>query len=434
MNSISDAGYDILTVPTQAFVFLWFGTDWTPVAKVSVRLLAEGRPQYGFAYGRRWRVGSDAFALDPVHLPLDGRIDPAGRMFGVLADAGPDRWGSRLLDEQFAVLQDQAHRKLAEAGRVVPRRRMMTVLDRLLLAGDDRVGALAFGPTLGGPVLRPGTVPIRNLTEIEEAMVRFDAGEAVDTDIALMANGTSLGGARPKATVRREDGSLWMAKFRRRHADTIDVVRTEHAMMTLAKAAAIDVAETAVVSLGYEREALLVRRFDRGFDTDGHETRQAYLSALSLTGRADTDIGGSYMEIADRMRLQQVGCPRADLVELFRRMVFNAAVGNTDDHLRNHAFLRVGAGWRLSPAYDIIPGIDGEDYQAIAVGRFGTTPSYANVLSECGRFGLGSDDAAAIIGQVLGIVAGWREHFSACGVSAADLRIIDRCVGRLAAI
>ncbi|MBF0305542.1 MAG: type II toxin-antitoxin system HipA family toxin [Alphaproteobacteria bacterium] len=401
MNSISDP-------PKRAFVFLARAGAWTPVALLEVGLQREGRPHYSFSYGRKWRARADAFPLDPVHLPLDSAIEPSPRMFGALLDSGPDRWGNRLLDERFA-----------------EKARPPTILDRLLLAGDDRAGALAFGPTADAPVLRPAMVPIRDLAAVEEAMVRFDAGERLEPDLAVLANGTSLGGARPKATVRRTDGGLWLAKFRRK-ADAIDVVRAEHATMTLAAAAGLRVADTEVVSLGANREALLVRRFDRCLDD-----RRPYLSALSLTGRAETDVGGGYPEIADAMRPHQVGSGRADLVELYRRMVFNVAIGNTDDHLKNHGFLRAEGGWTLSPAFDVVPTVDGDDFQAISVGRMGTTPSRANLLSECGRFGLGAEDASAITARILEVTARWREHFAACGVPDADLRVIGRRVGRL---
>lgn len=200
-------------------------------------------------------------------------------------------------------------------------------------------------------------------------------------------------------------------------------------MMTLAKAAGVDVAETEVVSLG-DREVLLVRRFDRAPGPNG-DLRQPYLSAISLTGYSETDIGGRYMEIADKMRLQQVGCPRSDLVEMYRRMVVNVACGNTDDHLKNHGLLWTGGAWRLSKAFDVVPTIQGNDCQAISVGHFGATSSYQNVLTECGRFGLSTEEATAIVTQVLEITSRWREHFASCCVSENDIRVIGRHMDRL---
>ena len=430
MTSTFDPGYDPLIAPARAFVFILIDGRWTAVGRVTIDLHREGRPQYTFTYGNKWRARPDAFALDPVHLPLDDAIAPLDRMFGAPLDAGPDRWGSRLLDERFAALLDRA--RAAPEARAAAWRRLPNMLDRLLLAGDDRVGALSFGPSPAKPLRHPAVAPIRDLAAIEDAMVRFDAGETVEPDLILMAVGTSLGGARPKVTVRRPDGSLWLAKFRRKSTDDVSVVRAEHAAMTLARAAGISVADTEVMPLGRDRETLLVRRFDRTGGATDSDIRRPYLSAISLAGRRDTDTGGSYLEIADRMRPQQVGCPRADLVELFRRMVFNAAIGNTDDHLRNHGFLRVDGVWRLSPAFDLVPCPDGADHQAISVGRWGTTPSRQNLMSECGRFGLDAEEAGAIVAQVATVVGGWREAFAARGVGEADLRKLGRCIGRLA--
>jgi len=430
MTSISEPGYDICTQPERIYVFVMRDGGWVPAALVDMNLHREGRPHYSFGYGNKWRERSDAFSLDPIHLPLDGDIPARDRMFGALLDAGPDRWGTRLLDDQFSFLLDTARKIPEKTGKPPARRRMASVIDRLLLAGDDRVGALAFGVTPTGPIVRPAAARIRDLALVEDAMVRFDAGEAIEPDLALMAAGTSLGGARPKATVRRDDGSLWLAKFRRKNVDTINVIRAEHAAMSLARAAGIDVAETEVVSLG-DREVLLVRRFERIPSTDGPDARLPYLSAMSLTGYSDTDVGGSYLDIADKMRLSQVGCPTSDRVELFRRMAFNVACGNTDDHLKNHGFIQAGGTWRLSPAFDIVPSVDGNDYQAISVGRQGVTASRQNVLSDCGRFGLSLEEAEAILDQISAVTSNWRQHFTKCGVSEVDLKRIDRCMGRL---
>ena len=426
MSWISDSGYDILSPPDRAYLFAMVDRAWIPVAMVKGDMLREGRPRYSLAYGNKWRAGPGSFALDPVHLPLDGKIQPQTSLFGALLDAGPDNWGGRLLDEQFVHLFEQA--RTAKGLQV--RSRRPTALDRLLLAGDDRVGALAFGPTPAKPLLHPSVVPIRDLADVEDAMVRFDAGEAVDRDLRLLATCTSLGGARPKATVRHHDGSLWLAKFRRKSVDTVNMVRAEHAAMTMARLAGIDAAETQLVSLG-DREALLVRRFDRRRDTAGKERRLPYLSAISLTGYNAADVGGSYLEIADRMRQQCVGCPAGDLAQLFRRMVFNIASGNTDDHLKNHGLLLIDGRWRLSPAFDVVPTIGGSDFQAISVGRFGTTSSWENLLSGCDRFGLSVEEARAIAGQVVAVTSRWRDHFMECGVTTSDLRIIERSQGRL---
>ena len=200
MNAISDAGYDILKPPERAYVFLSLDKGWVPVGLVKVNLEREGRPSFTFIYGRSWMKRSDAFPLDPIHLPFGPDVDPQNRMFGAFLDASPDRWGTRLLDEHYALLLDEKQKEMAASGKTIRGRKIPTAMDRLLLAGDDRVGALAFGPTEMCPLLRPAAVPIRDLADIEAAMVRFDAGEIIEKDLRLLATGTSMGGARPKAT------------------------------------------------------------------------------------------------------------------------------------------------------------------------------------------------------------------------------------------
>jgi len=414
MTTISDTGYRIDREPGTAFVFLHEAGGWTTVGRVDVASPVPGRPQATFVYGRRWRERHDAFALDPVNLPLTD--EPAVRpiLHGAFADSLPDRWGQRLFEARFGRMLS------GFLGTTDPRRlRLPTSLDRLILGADDRVGALAFGPVRSAPEITPAAVPVRALAALEAAMVRFDAGHPVDEDVRLMASGTSLGGARPKCTVILPDGSEWLAKFRK-HDDTVDAVRVEHAAMTLAASAGINAAETRVVPLG-GREALLVRRFDR----DGG-TRKPYLSALSLLGLKDTDLGGSYAAIADRMR--QACCPPADLAQLFRRMAFNVASGNFDDHLKNHGLIRGGGGWRLTPAFDIQPTPDGNGYQAIDVGVMGGTATLANVMSRCGSFGLAQPEAARVCREVGDAVAGWRSHFAAHGVGDADIARVSRCM------
>jgi len=418
MTLISDPGYDLAVQPTHLYVFTHLDRQWIAVGRASVGFHREGRPEFSFDYGRNWGSHPKGFSLDPLSLPLNTVINPSHLLFGALVDAGPDRWGTRLVNEQFAI-----HQAKAGNSRYIP-----SAFDRLLLTGDDRVGSLAFGLSAQQPLIRPAIIKIKDLSAIEAVMVKFDeSGEIDDEGLRLLANGTSLGGARPKATVRGADGQLWLSKFRRKNSDEIDVVRAEYAMMTLASKAGVNVAETAIVNLG-SREALLVKRFDRHRSDDG-EVRHPYLSAMSLTGHNEAESAGSYMEIADRMRL--IGCPATDCVELFRRMIVNIACGNTDDHLKNHGFLFINGGWRLSKAFDIVPDVKGEGVQAISVGRIGVSPTYENTLSECGRFGLNQDEAKHIALEVADVMTNWREHFQACGVTDQDLRLIERHMGRL---
>ena len=415
VTMISDLPYDIRRPPDEAYVFVQLGDEWAVAGRVSLALVREGRPEASFTYGRSWKGRDEAFALDPVHLPL-GEAEPAPQpgMYGCLLDAGPDRWGSALFDQRFDGWMEDLRKQHPSAHR-----RPATHLERLLLAGDDRVGALAFGLTPDEPVLRPAIVPIQSLADLENLMVRFDAGEPIEPTMALAAQGTSLGGARPKVTARDDDGRLWLAKFRRKR-DSLDIVRIEHATMTLARAGQIDAAETMLVPLG-EHDALLVKRFDR----EAGDRRVPFLSAMSLTGHRDTDIGGSYIDIADRMRL--TGGTSEDLKELFRRMAFNVGCNNTDDHLKNHGFLHRRGQWRLSPAYDIVPNIEIFGVQAISVGRYGTTASLDNLLTQAGRFGLDDANARQIAAEVGGALSGWKAHFRNHGVSQKDIDRLEPC-------
>ena len=190
--------------------------------------------------------------------------------------------------------------------------------------------------------------------------------------------------------------------------------------MSLARACGIDAAETRIANLG-PRRAVLVKRFDRtpgpGFQPDGH-----YLSALSALGLDETTHIGSYPAIAGFLRRISAG-HRADGIELFRRMVFNVLVGNRDDHLKNHAVIyRPGAGWRLTPAFDVVPQPDLDRAQAISVGRHGTTASVANCVSACGEFGLREDAARDLIETLTVPLRNWRRFFAGCGADEATVR------------
>jgi serine/threonine-protein kinase HipA len=407
--------YDVLSAPEAAYVFAWWpGEGWVPAARLTVAEAAPGRPVATLDYLRGWRARKGAWALDPVNLPLSDAPLRRAPMHGAVLDSLPDRWGRRFVDDLFERLHDAA----AARRGVAAGRRRPGLFDHLFLSPDDRVGALAFGPTPEHPVLVPGGVDLGDLPEAVRALSASPGGPRTGL-------GTSLGGARPKVTVRMPDGSEWLAKFGRR-GDPVDMVRAEHAMMTLAAAAGAEVCETFVGDAGGV-EALFVRRFDR--DDDGG--RRPFLSAQTLLGLRDTDEGGSYAEIADK--LAEIGAPPGDGAELFRRMAINVACGNTDDHLKNHGVVMSGGAWRLSPAYDVAPCPDGCGWQAISVGRLGATAEWGNLLSRAERFGLDPGSAAAIAAEVADALAGWRDWFIGRGVSEGDVRRMGHCFGRLVA-
>ena len=237
---------------------------------------------------------------------------------------------------------------------------------------------------------------------------------------------TSMGGARPKAVVE-DGGSLWLAKFSRQD-DRYNQPRVEHAMLRLARACSLNAASSRLTSIA-DRDVLLVRRFDRDAAEDGYQ-RHRMVSALTLL-RSDTDLANrskwSYLLLADEIRRVSTR-PEADLRELFARMCFNAVVSNIDDHPRNHALLARNDGWRLSPAYDLMPfssaSRDRRDL-AMICGQYGRHASRRNLLSAHGRFLLSADDASRILESVVDIVrAEWRPMLRRAGVTERDSQIL----------
>ena len=231
-----------------------------------------------------------------------------------------------------------------------------------------------------------------------------------------------MGGARPKATI--EDAqSLWLGKFPARD-DRFNLQRVEFATLDLARRCGLNVAQARLQAVGTS-DVLMVQRFDR------EHTNQGYLRFGLVSGLTVLDCGDSHLDrerwsyplLADNLR-RWSDKPEADCTELFRRMVFNAAVTNNDDHPRNHALLHRQKGWRLSPAYDLVPSpvvsLERRDL-ALSIGDHGRTASIYNLISQAGRFGLSAADARAEINRLVDVVRHWRESFFACGVSAKDI-------------
>ena len=368
-----------------------------------------GRPHGEFRYVGSWYRNDHgrAFALDPVNLPLSDELFVTTKrtgLFGPLADTTPDAWGRRLvkLERPTAILSP---------------------VDWLLATDDDRVGCLAFSPTPVLPSSRAAHLGAALLADIAEAFEKIERGEPANPlSEQIYRAGRSLGGVRPKAVVD-VDSQLWIAKFQMRD-DAFDHCGAEHAAMAMAKLCGIDAAPTRLVDVG-RRRAVLVKRFDRTEGTDVRPTVH-FLSALSLLDQDDTSDRGSYADIAAELRRHGVR-EREDRVELFRRMAFNVLCGNRDDHLKNHALIHDDAGWRLSPAFDVLPQPDFYPMQAIAVGRLGSIPTIENCLSRCGDFGLGTDDSfGVLINSMTEVMQQWRTIFRELGVSETTIAQLGR--------
>lgn len=372
--------------------------------------MLRGRESASFQYTAEWLAHPGRFPLDPA---LELRAGPfhTDRGFGCFRDAAPDRWGRQLVARARA-------RDAAAAGRT-PRR--LTEADYLLGADDrTRHGALRFRDKPGGPFLAaPAAQSVPHLVQLSgllRAADRLDSGAGGDDELALLlAPGSSLGGARPKASVLEDDGVLSMAKFPR-GIDSWNVPRWEAVALALARTAGITVASSRLVVIE-GRGVLVVHRFDRASGD-----RIPFLSAMSMLGATDGD-GGSYPEIAEAIR-RYGASPAADLKELWRRMVFTVLISNHDDHLRNHGFLRLeDGGWRLSPAYDLnpTPAEEGGRFLTTAIVAEDTRASLELALATARYYGLPLTDAREIVTEVEASVRRWREEATRLEVGRAEV-------------
>jgi serine/threonine-protein kinase HipA len=321
-------------------------------------------------------------------------------------DARPDRWGERVI-------------------QYIDKPARLSIMEYLFYAGDDRFGALGVSTSADAYVPRAKS-PLPRLEQaqpLSEIVHKVSAKEPVtDTERKLLAAGGSFGGAKPKALIDI-GGEQWVIKFF--NNEPVDVPLIEHASMTLARLAGITVAETRMVPLAGEN-ALAVRRYDREGAMRLHcISAGTALRAETVEGR-EPEFG--YPNLAQLLRRTGVAegdQNLLDMQELFRRMVFNILIDNTDDHEKNHA-LRVVAPtrqgrYRLAPAYDVLPTNSGQGYQEFIVGTDQRDSTLSNAMSQCELFGYTPEQAAADVVRVIQVVDGWREHFAACGVTQADL-------------
>lgn len=365
-----------------------------------------------FSYAPAYLANPHAYELDPL-LPLsEGTHHAAGdrAMFGAFTDCAPDRWGRRLLhrsEQARAKREGGAERRFAE-------------VDYLLGVRDDlRQGALRFRDLEAGRYLATEELGVPSLLELPEllsAAERLESDEASERELrALLRAGSSLGGARPKAHVRGGDGSLAIAKFPSPANDDWDVMRWEAVALRLAGDAGIAVPEWRLHLID-GKAVLIVDRFDRAGDI-----RVGYASAMTMLEARGRE-QGSYLEIAEVIE-RTSSHAGADLEQLWRRIVFSILISNTDDHLRNHGFLRTSsAGWRLSPAFDLNPEPGPEPkHLATAIDLDSTEARLDTLLDVAGFFRLGKDDARAVLREVSEATRNWRAAAEANGLDRAAI-------------
>ena len=373
-----------------------------------------GREAYSFAYDANWlKTSSFSLYLDPDLQLYAGRQYPTGEkdVFGLFADSSPDRWGRLLMTRRERILAEQEGRK--------PRKLLGS--DFLLGVYDEtRMGAIRFKLDKDGPFLSDDsetpTPPWTSLRTLEEASRQFENDESgLESKWInqLIKPCSSLGGARPKATVLDPKGNLWIAKFPSKH-DDVNVGAWEKATHELASLCGLDVPESMLVNFSRYGSTFLVRRFDRNGSSRVH-----FASAMTKLGKTDgasAADGSSYLELVSFIK-SNGAAPKRDLVELWKRIVFSMAVSNTDDHMRNHGFLLQRDGWHLSPLYDVNPVPEG-DTLSLCVNEDDATISLDLALEIAPYCGLKAKYAAATADEILKIVReNWNRLATECGLS-----------------
>ncbi len=365
-----------------------------------------------FEYDKNWLSHPQRFSLEPALSLGPGPFHTADQpLFGALGDSAPDRWGR--------VLMRRAERRRAQRQGQTPR--TLREIDYLVMVDDEaRQGALRLAEREGGPFLaEPGPTKIPPLIELPRLLSATEhvlADTDTDEDLRLLlAPGSSLGGARPKASVRDRDGQLAVAKFP--HAgDEINTVLWEAVALNLAGKANIPVPDWRIESVA-DKPVLLLRRFDRA-----EGMRIPFLSSMSMLGARDNE-QRSYLEFVDVLR-QHGAAAKDDIRLLWRRIVFNILISNTDDHLRNHGFLyREQAGWRLAPAYDLNPvPVDIKPrVLTTAIDLDDTTASLDLALAVAPYFELNENEARQIAAEVGKAVGSWRRIAADVGITAGEM-------------
>jgi serine/threonine-protein kinase HipA len=394
-----------------------------PKSKVGT-LYREGAGRAGevisFEYDHGYLAQPWCLAIDP-ELPLHaGRQYPTSEreLFGVFRDTAPDRWGRVLLERRAALEAKQQGR----------RRRRLSEWDFLIGVSDrTRLGALRLRQTEPPRAYvddhEHSVPPFARLRELEGIARELSRDDAEDRPeyaqwlAQLIAPGTSLGGARPKASVSGEDAELWLAKFPA-HDDRRDVGAWEYFACQLARTAGVHVCESRLLDFGSRYRTYAVKRFDRE-----RRSRRLYASAMTLSCQRD-GADGSYVDIAEV--IQQRGDPdfiAEDLAQLYGRVAFSILIANRDDHLRNHGFLRTAGGWRLSPAFDINPNPDKHEH-ALAIDEFDPMPSIASLHATHRYYRLTAAAASSIEARARAAVRRWPRIAIKVGVSAAEQRLL----------
>lgn len=385
-----------------------------------LKLVATGKG-VSLHYDPQWlesgfALSEDLPLVDTEFLPSPRLAADEPRAVGAVDDARPDRWGEKVI-------------------RAIDRPKRLSLMEYLYYAGDDRFGALGvstsattYRPHDSGPLPRP-----EDAQQLADVVAKIEASEPITQIEARIigTGGSPLGGAKPKALIDI-DGEQWVIKFF--NNEPVDAPLIEHATMTLASRAGITVAETHLIRLA-GAHAVAIRRFDREQGRRIHSISAGTAIRAATASGVEPELG--YPELARILR--RVGVTKDDMNqrdarELFRRMVFNILVDNTDDHEKNHSVLVVNpfanGRLKLAPAYDVLPTNSGQGQQEFICGIHSRDATLENAMSQHDAFGLLPEDAASEVASVIQVVNGWRAHFAQLGVTPRDIEsLVERIDG-----
>ena len=390
-------------------IYVYADFDWLKTAVLVGELGYEslrGTDSYSFCYDHNWlRQYSDLYLSADINNYTGLQFTQPDRdIFGCFGDALPDRWGRLLLNRREQIRAQEEKRPV----------RKLSSYDYLLGIDDySRMGGFRFKESPDGEFINcDATLRIPPLTDIQvlvAASMEVEKSEERNLLpdkkwlLQLVHPGTSLGGARPKAGVLNEEGELCVAKFPSRN-DEYDIGLWEHLSHLLAKEAGVEAAETRAITAGEKYHTLLSKRFDR--TTDGR--RRHFASAMTLLGLTDgcnAQTGNGYLDIVDFI-LQHCCNVEANLRQLYRRVAFSIAIGNSDDHFRNHGFLLTPKGWTLAPAYDLNPTFN--DHQSLLINATTNRSDLQLLLASSEEYMISKEEATRIIEEVKDGVSQWR--------------------------
>ena len=403
-------------------IYVYADFDWLESAVLVGELGYEslrGTDSYSFCYDHNWlRQYSDLYLSADINNYTGLQFTQPDRdIFGCFGDALPDRWGRLLLNRREQIRAQEEKRPV----------RKLSSYDYLLGIDDySRMGGFRFKESPDGEFINcDATLRIPPLTDIRvlvAASMEVEKSEERNLLpdkkwlLQLVHPGTSLGGARPKAGVLNEEGELCVAKFPSRN-DEYDIGLWEHLSHLLAKEAGVEAAETRAITAGEKYHTLLSKRFDR--TTDGH--RRHFASAMTLLGLTDgcnAQTGNGYLDIVDFI-LQHCCNVEANLRQLYRRVAFSIAIGNSDDHFRNHGFLLTPKGWTLSPAYDLNPTFN--DHQSLLINATTNRSDLQLLLASSEEYMIGKEEATHIIEEVKDGVSQWRSMATRIGIAKREM-------------